>query len=318
LIKFIEEFKPDVVHLHDIYGYFVNDIYLLKYLKNNDIRVVWTLHAENPYTGKCGYAYECNKWMKECGNCPQKKVWPESWFFDFTRFMFRGKKAVMEDFNDIMLVTPSKWLADRVKLSFLKDKNIKVIHNGIDLTDFHIYNTDELRRNLEIDKSEKILLHVTPYDLLDERKGGRYIIELARKLKGENVKVVVVGEKTAIDHLPKNIIQVGKIYDKRLLAKYYSMADLMVITSKRENFPTVCLESLSCGTPIVGFDGGGTAETAPDGYGIFVEYGDINKLKQNILDYLNGNLIFKSEKECEKFGVEEYSKEKMFNKYKEW
>ncbi|MDR1522231.1 MAG: glycosyltransferase [Streptococcaceae bacterium] len=315
LIKFIKKFEPDVVNLHQFDAYFLNEITLFRYLKNNNIKTVLTLHSENPYTGKCGYAYECNKWMKECKNCPQKREWPKSYFFDFTKYMFHKKKALMKDFNNIALVAPSKWLADRVKLSFLKDKRIKVIHNGIDLTDFHIYNADELKKGLGIDENEKILLHVTPHSLLNKGKGGKYIIELARKLEGKNIKIVVVGEKIKMDNFTKNIIQVDKIYDKCLLAQYYSMADLMVITSKKEVFPTVCLESLACGTPVIGFDAGGTAETTPDGYGLFVKYADVEMLKKKVLDYLDGNLILKSKKEYENFASIEYSKEKMFNNY---
>ncbi|MDR0606675.1 MAG: glycosyltransferase [Bacteroidales bacterium] len=315
LIKFIEKFQPDVIHLHSIIGYFVNDVFLLKYLKNSGVKIICTLHSEEFYTGKCGYTYECNKWLKECGNCPQRKVYPESLFFDFTNLMFCRKKKVMSNFNNIILTTPSKWLVDRVKLSFLKNKNIKIIHNGIDLTDFHIYNANELRKNLKIYESEKILLHVTPYNLLNERKGGKYIIELARKLEGKNIKIVVVGEKTDIDDLPENIIQVGKVYDKCLLAKYYSMADLMVITSKKETFSMVCAESLACGIPVIGFEAGAPSEVAPNGYGVFVKYGDVELLRKKILDYFSGSIKLKSKKECENFAKEEYSRKKMFYRY---
>jgi len=315
LTKFIEKFKPDVVHLHDIYGYFINDIALLRYLKNSGVQVVWTLHAENPYTGKCGHAYECNKWLKECGGCSQKKEYPKSWFFDFTKYTFRRKKEVMSDFSNILLVTPSKWLADRVKLSFLKNKKLKVIHNGIDLADFHIYDTSELRSNLNIGENEKILLHVAPYGLLDERKGGKYVMELARQLEDEKIKIVVVGEYVTIDNFPGNIIQVGKIYDKNLLAQYYSMADLMVITSKKETFSMICAESLSCGTPVIGFEAGAPSEVAPDGYALFTEYGDVGLLKNNILNYFSGKIKFKSKEDCENFAKERYSKEKMQREY---
>lgn len=315
LIRFIKRFKPDVVHLHDIFGYFLNHTMLFKFLKARNIKVIWTIHSENPYTGKCGHAYECNKWKTECHRCPQKKEWPESWFFDFTSYMFNKKKKIMKDFNNISIVTPSKWLANRARQSFLKDKDIRVIHNGIDLSSFQIYDTEELKNSLNIENKEKVLLHVTSFDLLNDQKGGKYVIDLARNLEDRNIKVVVVCKETSIENMPRNFIQVGPIYNKELLAKYYSMADLFVITSKRENFPTVCIEALSCGTPVVGFEGGGTAETAPDKYGFFVKYGDIDKLSKIILMYFSGKLILKNQIDCEKYAKNNYSKDAMCSKY---
>ncbi|MDR3156995.1 MAG: glycosyltransferase [Lactobacillales bacterium] len=315
LIKFIKKFQPDVINLHQFYAYSINEITLFRHLKDNNIKTVFTLHSEQHYTGKCGNSLDCDRWMRECGNCPYKKKWPKSCFFDFTKHMFLRKKEAMIGFENIIIVTPSQWLANKVKLSFLKDKKIKVVPNGIDVDAFCHSNVNKLRNSLKIHKDEKLLLFVSSDGLLDNYKGGRYIIELARKIENEDIRIIVVGKKANITDLPMNIIQIGEIYDKDLLAQYYSMADIMVITSKCENFPTVCLESLACGTPIVGFAEGGTAETAPGYYGLFVRYGDTQMLRRKILNYFNGDIKLKSKKECEDFAKQKYSKEKMFKEY---
>lgn len=311
LIKFMDEFKPDVVHLNDMHGYFVNILPLIRYLKKNNIKTIWTFHCEFMYTGKCGYSYECEKWKSECRCCPNLKDYISSMFFDFTKKMFNDKKKIFKDFNNLIIVTPSKWLADRVKQSFLKDKKIVVIHNGIDTENiFYPRKFKHLKKRHNL-KDEKIVLAVAP-DIMCERKGGRYVLELAKKMKNENIKFILIGVTDLNEKFDDNVIALGKTENQIELAEYYSMADVFVICSKRENFPTTCIEAISCGTPVCGFDEGGTKETAPDKLGKFVSYGDIGALKQAILSVLENKSDFKL---CEEYGKKVYSKEKMYSKY---
>lgn len=191
LIKFIDEFKPDIIHIHELHAYFVNIKPLVRYLKTSGIPVVWTFHCEYMYTGKCGYAYECSRFMENCGNCPAVKDYPKSLWFDNTRRMHAMKKKLLADW-DFTIVTPSKWLADRVRKSFLKDKRIQIIHNGIDTDIFKPVDTSNLRRELGIPDGNKVILAVAP-GIMSERKGGKWVLKLAEMLNNENTTFILVG-----------------------------------------------------------------------------------------------------------------------------
>jgi len=288
VIDYIEEFKPDLIHIHELHAYFVNIKPLIEYIKENKIPVVWTFHCEYMYTGKCGYAYDCEKWKSSCEKCPAVTEYPKSILFDWTKAMYRTKKQLLRDL-DFTIVTPSQWLADRVKLSFLGNKDIRVIHNGID-TDSVFYPriTEEIKvlRNKYHLENKKIVLSVAP-NIMEERKGGKQVLQIACQMP--ELQFVLVGadeDKRYSD----NVLMIKRTKDQDELARWYSMADLFLICSKKENFPTTCLEALSCGTPIVGIDEGGTKETAPYPYGKFVgggynriiAEGDFNTVKHRI------------------------------------
>lgn len=193
LIAYIEEFQPDVIHIHELHAYFVNIKPLLEYIKKRKIKVVWTFHCEYMYTGKCGYTYDCKKYMSGCDNCPAIKEYPKSILFDKTKQMYLMKKKLLEDM-DVEIITPSKWLADRVKLSFLKDKKIRVIHNGIDINIFHPMNVDDLKKQLNISPKDKVVIAIAP-DIMIERKGGKQVLKLAKSMIDQSVVFVLVGAK---------------------------------------------------------------------------------------------------------------------------
>lgn len=312
VIKIIKKFNPDIVHLHNLHGYYVNMYKLLSYLKDNRIKTVWTLHDDYMFTGNCGGFYLCDKWHKGCGKCENIREYPKSLLFDFTKLQFKWKKRTFEGFDNLTLITPSEWLRDRVRQSFLKDKAVHIIHNGIDTEHtFYPRAYESLKRKHGI-KDEKIVLSVMS-DFLDEKKGGRYILELAERLYLENIKLIIIGVNKPIK-LPDNIITIARTENQEELASYYSMADVFVMTSQCENFPTVCLEALACGAPIVGFDTGGSKETTPNGLGYFVPFGDIKALGDKVLKLIKENNGELSNK-CSNYAKESYSEEKMINSY---
>ncbi len=313
LIKYIGEFKPDVVHIHELHAYFVNIALVMNYLRKNNIKTVWTFHCEFMYTGKCGHAYECEKWKSECGKCPQVKEYPTSLFFDFTKKMFNDKKLMFAGFDNLTIVTPSKWLAERVRESFLRDKNIRVIHNGIDTQNvFYPRYFNHLKEKHSL-ADEKIVLAVAP-NLMSEGKGGKWVLKLAKRFHGTNVKFILIGVDDLNIMYDDNVIALGRTSNTIELAEYYSMADVFVICSKRENFPTTCLEALSCGTPVVGFGEGGTKETVPEGYGEFVPYGYIDSLVNALSKELRGR---ESKIVYSQYGNNNYSSNKMYLNYLE-
>jgi len=312
LIKYIEKFKPDVVHIHELHAYFVNIAPVMRYLKEHNIKTIWTFHCEFMYTGKCGYAYDCEKWRRECGKCPQVGEYPASLFFDFTKRMYYIKKELFSGFDNLTIVTPSKWLAERVKQSFIKDKRIVVIHNGIDTEKvFYPREFKHLKEKHSI-TNEKIVLAVAP-DVMSERKGGKLVLELARRMKNENIKFILIGANEVNEKFDENVIVLERTRNQIELAEYYSMADVFVICSKKENFPTTCLEAVSCGTPVCGFDEGGTKETVPSEVGEFVKYGDLEGLKNAVLSLLKRKFDYGL---FEHYRNEIICKEKMYLEYK--
>ena len=197
--------------------------------------------------------------------------------------MFSDKQKALQDWP-FTVVTPSKWLADKVKKSFLGQKDIAVIHNGIDThTIFYPRGKDaQLLHDLAPDK--KIILAVAP-NIMEERKGGKYVLQLSQQLKDKPYQFVLIGTDET-KHYADNVLFIARTKNQEERAKWYSLADVFLICSTMENFPTTCLEALSCGTPVIGFARGGTAETAPEPYGRFVPFGDIEGLK-NILLQVN-------------------------------
>lgn len=310
LIQIIEDYNPDVVHIHELHAYFVNILPLIYHLKKNNIKTIWTFHCEFMYTGKCGHAYECEKWKTECGNCLYLRDYPASLLFDFTRQMFNHKKRAFNNFENLTIVTPSSWLAERVKQSFLKDRRIEVIHNGIDTENiFYPRNFGHLKKKHNI-TSEKVVLAVAP-DLMSERKGGRYVLELARRMKSENVKFILIGVENLNERFEDNVIALGRTQNQHELAEYYSMADVFVICSLRETFGLTCIEALCCGTPVCGFSAGGNSDIIPSSLGQLVEYGNIYALNNAVNSFVNKGISDK----CSSYGKSMYSKQKMFQRY---
>lgn len=313
LIKQIKKFEPDVVHLHELHGYYVNYSEVVRFLKSRNIPVVWTFHCEFAYTGKCGHAYDCEKWKTECSSCPQIKEYPSSLYFDFTRYMFNKKKKDFEGFKNLKIVTPSKWLAARVSESFLSDFEVCVIYNGIETESiFFPRKVDHLVERYGL-YNKKVFLAVAP-NLMDERKGGRWILDLATYYD-DDISFILIGVDKPLLTGRENIICLPKTNDQNELAEFYSLADVFILTSQKETFSLVTAESLSCGLPVIGFDSGAPTEVAPDGYGLFSPYGDLIALKKNIDAFLSGDFHFKSREACRDFAIENYSVDAMASGY---
>lgn len=315
LIKIIKKEKPDVVHLQCINGYFVNIYRLVSWLKKHDIKTVLTLHAEFMYTANCGHALDCDKWQTGCGHCPRLKQETKSFFIDGTHKSWMKMKKAFDGFNDNLVVTSvSPWLMERAKLSpILNDKKHEVVLNGVNTDVFHFYDTAELRSQMGL-TGVKVIFHATPSfdDNINNIKGGYHVLKLAEKMLNENVKFVVAGSHPEGLKVPPNVILLGKVSDQELLAKYYSMADVTLLTSKKETFSMVTAESLCCGTPVVGFKAGAPEQIAIDDYSKFVTHGDISALYTVVCEMLNNNF---SKQKIAHIAQENYSKKTMVGNY---
>lgn len=284
LLKFIEAFKPDVIHIHELHAYFVNIKPLIRYIEEKNIPLVWTFHCEYMYTGKCGHAFDCKGFQNKCGNCPAVRDYPKSLFFDKTAQMLKKKKKMLSELN-FTVVTPSKWSESRVKESFLRDKPIKTVFNGVDTSVFYPRNVEELRHSLNIGQNTKVVLFVAP-NVFDENKGWQWVEKLAELLKDENIVFLMVGKTSTLREHPINMKFVGSINDKNIMASYYSMADAFLLCSKRETYSMTCAEALCCGTPVVGFECGAPETVFKGEFATFVPYGDLEKLRVKLLEMI--------------------------------
>lgn len=314
LINYIDEFRPDVIHIHELHAYFVNLKPLLTHIAESKIPVVWTFHCEFMYTGKCGHAFECENWINGCGKCPSLGEYVSTFWFDHTGEMLAEKKRLLDALN-LHIVAPSQWLADRCRRSCLGDRSIRVIHNGVDTSIFYPRDASKLRKELKIGSDEKVVLAVAP-DLMDERKGGEYVLKLAEMNEEKPVRFVMVGvdDGTFPSSTPHNVIFKGPIYDKDLLATYYSMADAFVICSKRETFSMTCAEALCCGTSVLGFKSGAPESVFREPLALFVEYGDTSALSR-LLASVNAEVVDDVRRRVSDDAAELYSTERMTKQY---
>ncbi len=316
LIKIIKKENPDVVHLHCLNGYFVNIYKIITWLKENKIRTVLTLHAEFMHTANCGYALDCEKWKTGCNNCTRYKKETKSILFNRTHASWLKMKRAFDGFDNLTVVSVSPWLMDRATQSpILSAKKHCVVLNGLDSEVFKLYDITELRA-LHGLKDEKIIFHVTPSFSCDKNhiKGGYYVLKLAEKLLDKNIKIFVAGKYDKNLQYPRNINFLGEIKDQRLLAKYYSMADLTVLTSKKETFSMIVAESLACGTPVVGFKAGAPEQIAISEYSSFVEFGNINALESEVLRFIQRDL---NVEEVSTLAIQKYDNKRMVEQYLE-
>lgn len=314
LINQIIEIKPDIIHLHHLHGYFINIKILFDFLFKLDIPIVWTFHDCWSFTGHCAHFeyVNCNKWLTECYNCPQKKEYPASFLIDRSKKNYKEKKELFNSIENMIIVPVSYWLGDLVKQSFLKQYPAKVIQNGIDIEIFKpSTNIDEIKRKYNLTK-EFVILGVA--SLWTERKGIQDFIKL-NKILCSDEKIILVGlSKKQIKNLPSNIIGIERTENVQQLVNLYSIADVFVNPTLEDTFPTTNLESLACGTPVITYNSGGSPEIIDVNTGIVVEKGNIDKLLEAI------KLIKKRDKkfytvQCRYRAIKFFNKKDRFMEY---
>jgi glycosyltransferase involved in cell wall biosynthesis len=309
LIDKLKEIKPDIVHLHNIHGYYINIELLFSYLKESNVRVIWTLHDCWSFTGHCAYFdfIGCSKWKSGCYSCPQKSTYPATKVLDNSRWNWNKKRELFGSIKDMTIVTPSKWLADLVEKSFLGKYPIKTIYNGIDLDSFRpIYNDVRTRYGLE---NKIIILGVA--STWETRKGLDSFIELSKKLD-KRYKIILVGlTKEQIQKVSSNIIAIERTNNIDELVALYSVADLYVNTSIEETLGLTTVEALACGTPVVVFDATAIPETVDSSCGFVVEKNNIDEMVKMINVAVQSNI---SKEVCRKRAMK-FEKSSRFNEY---
>lgn len=310
-IRKLEKIRPDIVHLHNVHGYYLNYKLLFQYLGKAKTPVVWTLHDCWTMTGHCTHFDKigCDRWKTECKKCPLLKAQYKSRIFDTSSFHYRLKKHWFTYPANMTIVPVSNWLGTIVKQSFLNNAKVTVIQNGIDLAVFHPQR-NELRQKLNI-PSDKIILLGVASDWGPE-KG---LLEFEKLSKNERFQVILLGlSKKQISTLPKSIIAKERTANQQELVDYYNISTVLVNPTYNDTFPTVNIEALACGTPVVTYRTGGSPEIISPDTGYAVNRGDYDALVEAIeLVIERGKAVYSEA--CIKRAQELYNKDDRFMDY---
>ena len=303
-IKKIEVYQPDAIGLHNIHGYYINIQLLFNYLRNKNIPVLWTFHDSWPFTGHCTYfdSVNCEKWLSGCQNCPKKKEYPRS-LVDNSKKNYLNKRGLFSSLNNLHIITPSHWLKTNVKRSYLKNFDVSVIHNGIDLQAF---------KPNQMVRKEKLILGVA--SIWDKRKGLNDFHSL-RLLLDDEWKIVLIGlSKEQLKDLPKGISGIARTEDIQELVNWYSRSLCYVNPTYQDNFPTTNIEAIACGTPVITYNTGGSPEAIDKETGCVVQQGNIQGLLEAIL-YLESLDNITLSKACRKRAETLFDKKVQFLEY---
>lgn len=303
-IKEIDRIKPDVVQLHNIHDHFLNYRLLFEYLNQTDIQVIWTFHDCWAMTGHCMHfvTKNCDRWKTGCHDCLMKGEYPKS-LIDRSRKNWELKKSLFAGCKNLSVVACSDWIADFARESFLKDKRILTIHNGVDLSIFKPQSKTESKRF-------KIIAVSSPWY---PAKGELDIYKLRSILSDEDFEIIMVGlSEDQMKKLPAGIRGIQRTQNVNELAKLYSDSDVLINPTYADTFPTVNLEALACGTPVITYRTGGSPEAVDEKTGFVVEQGDINALADAIRRMKEHPL---SSTDCRKRAEEHFDKDKCFEKY---
>ena len=279
-IKWIDKFNPDLIHIHNLHGYYINIELLFEYLKTKNYEIKWTFHDCWAFTGHCSYFdyIGCNRWENQCLDCPQKKEYPKSFFLDNSKKNYNMKKKCFCGLKNLTIITPSNWLKNLIKKSFLKEYKVEVQYNTIDTNIFK--KRQSKFKEINGIKDKKIVLGVA--NIWEKRKGLQDLIELSKLLPEEFLVIIVGLDEQQLKSLPKNILGIKRTKNAIELAEIYSAAFVYVNTTYEDNYPTTNLEAIACGIPVLTYNTGGSVESV-DKKNI-VEKGDIVAIAKKIID----------------------------------
>lgn len=281
-LKEVEKISPNLIHLHNLHGYYINYEILFDFLKSSKIPTVWTLHDCWSFTGHCSH-YEnqkCYKWKTQCSACPLKSAYPSSFLIDNSFSNYNRKKAAFTSLDNLTLQPVSYWLDRQLKESFFKNTKSIVLQNGIDLNKFFPQKgTDEFKRKFNL-SDKKIVLGVA--SIWHDEKGFQDFIKLAQLLPSDYLVAMIGVSKKQVGLLPKNILSVSRTESISELAMWYTIADVFVNPTYNEALGLTNIEALACGTPVITYDAGGSPETIDQNTGFVVSKGNIDGIVRAI------------------------------------
>lgn len=313
LLKHIDAMNPDIIHLRNLHGNFINLGMLFKYISTNNFPTVMTLHDTWFYTGKCCFYTEANcfRWQNECGTCPQLRKDNPSWLIDRTRKNLLDKKTWIQEIPRLAVIGVSDWITNEAKKSILNSASIiSRIYNWIDLEEFKPAENGKIRGSMGL-VDDFLIIGVA--SVWDERKGLSKFIELSHMISNK-MKIVLIGKISKEYSLPSNIISIPETHSKEELAQYYSMADVFVTFSKEESFGKVTAEALACGTPAISYDSTANSEIVGEGCGYVVEPDDIDEV-MNAIKKINSVGKGAYSDKCRNFVLDNFNKDDRIADY---
>ena len=315
LIRKIDRIKPDIIHLHNLHGYFINYKILFEYLNQSNIPVVWTLHDCWSFTGRCAHYMltGCEKWKSTCYDCLYRKTYPKT-YIDRSARNHALKRELFTSLGERLTLVPvSEWLAGDARQSFFANTRIHTIHNGIDINTFR--NTDKLlaRKALGLDPGKRIIIGVASAWGLS--KGINDFYKLREMLPAEQYDIILVGlMDKQLETLPEGIIGIKRTQNAAELALYYSAADVFFNPTYADNYPTTNLEAIACGTPCLTYRTGGSPESITENTGYVVEQGDLEEAARRI-DQICSNGKEHYSEACRKHAEQNFDKRKCYEQY---
>lgn len=318
-LRHIAEIKPNVVHLHNIHDHYLNYKLLFEYLNTTSIKVVWTFHDFWPVTGHCMHfvSKSCEKYRDGCSDCPMKSIYPKT-ILDFSSRNFKLKKKLFAANRNLHIVTVSQWVADMVKLSFLGDKPIRVISNGVDLNVFKPTSVADIDNEAEMsdlfDRIEDKFVILSVASQWKHDKGLDDYVKMSSVLDKDEIIVLVGVDEQISKNLPNNIIGIKHTNNAKELAALYSRADVVTVLSSAETFGLTVVEGYACGTPAVVYNNTAPPALITKETGLVANNGDYMAAYEAIRIIKNKGKIFYSDS-CINFVAKKYNKDKCFEKY---
>lgn len=309
LIRWIDSQKPDIIHIHNIHGFYINVKMLFNYIKKKNIPLVWTMHDCWALTGHCAHfiSIGCDKWKTGCGSCPGMKKYPIA-YRDNSKKNYNVKKSLFTGVPKMQIVAPSEWLAGLVKQSYLGDYDIEVINNGIDLSEFY-YRESDIKKKFGIEGKFVILGMANKWM---NPKNADVIKKISEHI-GDRGVILIVGEASEVKKVG-NFIYIPRINNTEELSRYYSCADVFINLTLEDTFPTVNIESLACGTPIITYNSGGSPEIVDDETGYVCDCFDYEKINSCVDEIMkNGRQSYSNA--CIERAVEKYDRQEKFYEY---
>ncbi len=309
LIRYIKSISPDIVHFHNLHSNYVNLNMLCDYLAKSKIPVVITMHDCWFFTGKCTHysAVKCDKWKTTCGDCPQLKNEQSSLFFDCTQKVLKDKTEHLNKLNNLTLVGCSNWIANESKNSLLKNADVKVVYNGVDTSIFTPHEND-FKKKYNLNKGFTILGFANKWCLDINKDATKKIIQ-----DNTDADIVIIGctkEQEEMFEPYKNVTCIGYVNDRQELSDIYASSDVFVNLTHADTLPTVNMESICCGTPVITYECCGSPELVDSDSGYVVEENDVDSLLLRIKQIKENPLHFDVKEKQKKF-----DKNICYNKY---
>lgn len=315
LVRKIKKIAPDIIHLHNIHGSYINYKVLFNYLSKANIPVVWTLHDCWSMTGHCAhFVYaKCDKWKSGCYECPEQHSYPQSKFFDRSRKNYIEKREIFTSVKNLTIVPVSKWLGSVVEESYLQNSAINVIYNGIDVSTFRPIMSSGLRKQYNIPEHKKIIMGAAT--TWSAHKGFDDFVKLYELLPKDRYQIVMIGlNPSQQDRVPKGILGLPRTENVEALAEWYSVSDVFVNMSKAESFGLTTAEALASGTPAVVYNNTANPELIEPTIGRVVANESVEAVAEAI-EVLCSEDRESMRKRCREYATAHFDKRDCFKKY---